>query len=73
MRQKKYPPIIISVILLILGVISITIIYNQWNNEKISVSSPIINKVETDAGQKLNLKSIIYEAEKNVKIGRAHV
>lgn len=66
MRQKKYPPIIISVILLILGVISITIIYNQWNNEKISVSSPIINKVETDAGQKLNLKSIIYEAEKNV-------
>lgn len=66
MRLKKYPPIILSVILLILGVISIAIMYNQWKNEAISISSPIINKVETGQGQQLNLKSIIHEAEKNV-------
>ncbi|OZU90489.1 serine protease [Virgibacillus indicus] len=66
MRLKKYPPIILSVILLILGVISIAIMYNQWKNEEISISSPIINKVETGQGQQLNLKSIIHEAEKNV-------
>ncbi|MBP1968273.1 hypothetical protein J2Z83_000365 [Virgibacillus natechei] len=65
MYKKRYPPLIVSFLLLIIGIIGFIFIYNYWNVQQISVTDPLIEKVNVDTEQ-LDLKSIIYEAEKNV-------
>ncbi|GAB3068415.1 S1C family serine protease [Virgibacillus ainsalahensis] len=65
MQEKRYPPIIISILILITGIIAFIVLYNHWTTKEVSVNNPIINQLNTDTGAP-DLKSIIYEAEKNV-------
>jgi len=64
LREKKYPPIILSVFILIAGMISIALIYNNWQSEELSVRNPTISKAVVT--EEPDLKTIIHEAEKNV-------
>lgn len=65
MKRKQYIPTFITVIIVIIGGISIFTIYNQWYSEEISMSNSGINKI-SNSPQSLDLKSIIHTAEKNV-------
>ncbi|MUK90246.1 trypsin-like serine protease [Ornithinibacillus sp. L9] len=65
MRQKRYPPIILAIIIGIIGLTIILTMYMNWNEQEISVNNPIISKVEIDS-QPQNLKNIIHQTEKNV-------
>ena len=64
MREKKYPPIILSVFIVIAGIISIALIYNNWQSQELSVRNPTISKAVVT--EEPDLKTIIHEAEKNV-------
>jgi S1-C subfamily serine protease len=64
LREKKYPPIILSIIIIIAGFISISWIYSNWHSEELSVRNPNISKVIVT--EEPDLKTIIHEAEKNV-------
>lgn len=63
--HKKRLPIVISAALLIIGVVLCVLFYEHWQEQELAVSDPVVNRVNTE-GQQLDLKSIIYEAEKNV-------
>ncbi|PAV28788.1 serine protease [Virgibacillus profundi] len=65
MRERRFPPIFVSIILLIIGISVFFVMYSHWDSEGVSISNPIINKVTINSGQ-LDLKTIIHEAEKNV-------
>ncbi|WP_284139291.1 MULTISPECIES: trypsin-like peptidase domain-containing protein [unclassified Virgibacillus] len=65
MHKKLVSPIIITIIIGALGIACFIYIYQSWQEKTISISNPIIEKVNKDP-QSLNLKSIIHEAEKNV-------
>jgi len=64
LREKKYPPIILSVFIVIAGIISIALIYNNWQSQELSVRNPTISKAVVT--EEPDLKTIIHEAEKNV-------
>ncbi|GAB3793057.1 S1C family serine protease [Virgibacillus kimchii] len=64
MRVKRYPPILLSVLLTIIGMIIFVWIYNDWHTEELSVRNPAVSKVVVT--EEPDLKSIIHEAEKNV-------
>lgn len=56
---------ILSGIILIFGFIIMGYMYQQWKQENMSISNPVIHQITT-SNQELDLKSIIHEAEKNV-------
>ncbi|MFA1818739.1 S1C family serine protease [Virgibacillus oceani] len=64
MRNKKYPPIILSVLIVIAGIVTIGWMYNNWQSAELSVRNPSISKVIVT--EEPDLKTIIHEAEKNV-------
>ncbi|WP_156290498.1 S1C family serine protease [Oceanobacillus salinisoli] len=63
--QKRYPPIIVTTIIVIIGIIAIIMVYNKWSVQEITMNNPVVSKVTAD-DDRLNLKSIIHEAEKSV-------
>lgn len=63
--RKWFGPIFISILIFIIGVFSFVKLYDHWHNKPISINNPIIHKVKKDTTS-LNLKEIIYEAEKHV-------
>ncbi|MBP2077937.1 S1C family serine protease [Oceanobacillus polygoni] len=65
MRNKRYLPIITSVVVLIIGAIVIFHIHNNWKSQALIINNPMVNKVTTDSTA-IDLKSIIHEAEKTV-------
>lgn len=65
MRQKRYPPIVLSVILLLLSAFTVLRIHTNWQDDKPKVNSPIVDVV-SESTSNLDLKSIIHEAEKSV-------
>ncbi|SET28522.1 Trypsin-like peptidase domain-containing protein [Oceanobacillus limi] len=65
MRQKRYPPIILTIIIGILGITISTFMYLNWNEQDITINNPIVSKVKVEA-QPANLKNIIHQTEKNV-------
>ncbi|MFZ3579666.1 S1C family serine protease [Virgibacillus sp. DJP39] len=65
MKSNKHLPTILTLIIIIVGGLSIFAMYNQWYSVEISVSNSGINKIN-NTPQTLNLKSIIHKAEKNV-------
>lgn len=65
MKKNQYIPTIITVIIIIIGGLSIFAVYNQWNATEVSISNSGLNKINSSP-QTLNLKSIIRKAEKNV-------
>ncbi|MFD1039035.1 S1C family serine protease [Virgibacillus byunsanensis] len=67
MKEKRYRPITVSVLLLMIGVLGLFAIYHSWNTKEVSVTSTVVNKVKS-AEKGLDLKSIIHEAEKNVML-----
>ncbi|MEB5450501.1 S1C family serine protease [Virgibacillus pantothenticus] len=65
MIKSKHAPMILSGIILIFGFIIMGYMYQQWKQENMSISNPVIHQITT-SNQELDLKSIIHEAEKNV-------
>ncbi|WP_249869942.1 S1C family serine protease [Oceanobacillus saliphilus] len=65
MRIRRYPPIIISILILIIGFIVVLNIYDNWKSEEITINNPIVHEV-TMENTSLDLKSIIHDAEKSV-------
>lgn len=63
--MKKYTPIALSVIIVIIGIATYTLIYENWASQVATVSNSGINIVKTD-NQTRDLKTIIHDAEKNV-------
>ncbi|MFC2950279.1 S1C family serine protease [Virgibacillus sediminis] len=65
MRSGRFLPILISAFIFIAGILMFLVLHQQWEKKEIAVNNPIIQKVNTES-QKLDLKSIIHESEKNV-------
>lgn len=65
MRQKRYPPIILSLFLLLFGGFVMIKIYTNWQDDEPKVNSPLVDVV-SESTSNLDLKSIIHEAEKSV-------
>lgn len=65
MNRKLKLPVALSVLLVLIGMVTIYSINQQWNGNAIAVNNPVINKVESN-GESLDLKSIIHETEKSV-------
>lgn len=65
MRQKRYPPIILSLILLLFGGFVMIKVYTNWQDDEPKVNSPLVDVV-SESTSNLDLKSIIHEAEKSV-------
>lgn len=65
MKKNQYIPTAITIIIVIIGGLSIFAVYNQWYTIEISVNNSGINKIK-NSPQTLDLKSIIHKAEKNV-------
>lgn len=65
MNKKLKFPIAVSVLFLLVGIILLYSINQQWSGKDITVNNPAINKVESNK-KSLDLKSIIHETEKNV-------
>src|SRR5699024_6488140 len=65
MHKKNRRPVIISVLLVATGIIILTIIYNTWQSNPVSINNPAITKIESNT-RSLDLKSIIHNAEKSV-------
>ncbi|GGA87769.1 S1C family serine protease [Ornithinibacillus halotolerans] len=64
-KTKRKIPLFITVVIIILGLVSMIYLYFAWKSESITVSNPIIKKIETD-NTAVNLKTIIHETEKFV-------
>ena len=67
MKDKRFLPIILSVISLILGAGFIYGIYSDWTQEELTINSSTIDKVNTNM-KGLDLKTIIHNTEKNVML-----
>lgn len=65
MKRNQYIPTFVTVLIIIVGGISIFSIYNHWYSEEISMSNSGINMIN-NSPQTIDLKSIIHTAEKNV-------
>ncbi|WP_174613084.1 S1C family serine protease [Virgibacillus ihumii] len=65
MNRKLKLPVAVSVLLVVIGIVILYSISQQWNGNTIAVNNPVINKVESDR-KSLDLKSIIHETEKSV-------
>ncbi|GAA0613708.1 trypsin-like peptidase domain-containing protein [Virgibacillus siamensis] len=65
MNRKMKLPFAVSVILVVIGILVLYSINQQWNGNAIAVNNPVINKVKSDK-KSLDLKSIIHETEKSV-------
>ncbi|GGJ97942.1 peptidase S1 [Lentibacillus kapialis] len=65
MHKKYLGPLIVSILLVAAGITIVTMIYNTWRSNPISVNNPGINMVESNT-RNLDLKSIIHNAEKSV-------
>ncbi|MFD2043929.1 S1C family serine protease [Ornithinibacillus salinisoli] len=65
MRHKRYPPILLTILIGLIGITISIYMYINWDKQELSVSNPIISKVELDS-QPQNLKNIIYQTEKHV-------
>jgi len=65
MHKKNRRPVIISILLVAAGIIILTIIYNTWQSNPVSINNPAITKIESNT-RSLDLKSIIHNAEKSV-------
>jgi serine protease Do len=62
---KRKLPIIVTILIILLGGLGIFYQFYVWNEKDISVSNPSIKQIQVD-GEKVDLKTIIHEAEKNV-------
>jgi serine protease Do len=62
---KRKLPIIVTILIILLGGLGIFYQFYVWNEKDISVSNPVIKQIQVD-GEKIDLKTIIHEAEKNV-------
>lgn len=65
MRQKRYPPVILSVIFLLFGGLIVIKIHTDWQDEEPNINSPLVSAI-SETTNSLDLKSIIHEAEKSV-------
>ncbi|WP_067730086.1 S1C family serine protease [Oceanobacillus damuensis] len=65
LHNKRYPPIIISIIILIIGLVAVLKIYDNWRSEEITINNPTVHEVTNDSTS-MDLKTIIHEAEKSV-------
>lgn len=65
MRNKRYLPITISIIFLVLGVFLFIKLYTDWIEDDPMISQPAVSTI-TEETSSLDLKSIIHEAEKTV-------
>ncbi|WP_430786276.1 S1C family serine protease [Virgibacillus flavescens] len=65
MKKIRILPNTITIIIIIIGGISIFAVYNQWAADELTIQSSGINKISSSP-QTLNLKSIIHKAEKSV-------
>lgn len=65
MRQKRYPPVILSVIFLLFGGLIVIKIHTDWQDEEPIINSPLVSAI-SETTNSLDLKSIIHEAEKSV-------
>ncbi len=65
MTKKRYPAIILTVVLVLFTVIILMKIYNDWKMKEIEIEQPIVNLIQENS-ESLDLKSIIHEAEKSV-------
>lgn len=54
-----------TILISLIGIISFILYYNHWDKQDISISNPIISKIQQQKQTK-DLKSIIYESEKHV-------
>ncbi|HLR01963.1 MAG TPA: S1C family serine protease [Virgibacillus sp.] len=68
MKDKRYLPIIISVIIMILGIGLIYGLYSNWKQQALTVNSSAIDKVNKTKTDELDLKAIIHNTEKNVML-----
>lgn len=65
MHKKWFLPLLVSIIITVLGIFFYVKVVTNWHAKEISVNHSVIDKVDTDS-QKLDLKTIIHEAEKHV-------
>src|SRR5699024_7342778 len=65
MRYKRYPPIILSFLFLIVGGWIMFDMYTDWQTNEPTINQPIVTSISESANS-LDLKSIIHEAEKSV-------
>lgn len=65
MFKKHSLPIGVTILISLIGIISFILYYNHWDKQDISISNPIISKIQQQ-NQTKDLKSIIYESEKHV-------
>ncbi|WP_226034552.1 S1C family serine protease [Aquibacillus saliphilus] len=64
-KKKSYLPILLTVFLVLIGVVSILFINNQWQSEPLEVKNTLANQV-TNEETSTDLKTIIHESQKNV-------
>src|SRR5699024_8691408 len=67
MKDKRFLPIILSIISVIIGAGFIYGIYSDWTQEELTINSSTIDKVNTNM-KGLDLKTIIHNTEKNVML-----
>ncbi|MHA6252033.1 S1C family serine protease [Oceanobacillus sp. CAU 1775] len=65
MRHKRYLPLILSVLFLLFGGFLFVKQYTDWKANEPEINQPIVSMI-TEESSTLDLKSIIYEAEKTV-------
>src|SRR5699024_12712072 len=67
MKNRRFLPIGLSVIILISGISIIFMMYSNWSKKEITINTPVIDKVNTNSDG-LDLKTIIHNTEKNVML-----
>ncbi|GGN58490.1 S1C family serine protease [Oceanobacillus indicireducens] len=65
MKQRRYPAILISIVILLIGMFILFKMYSDWKNTELTVNQPFVNHIAENS-KNLDLKSIIHEAEKSV-------
>lgn len=63
--KKNSLPIGLTLLISLISIVSFIAYYNDWTKQDISISNPTISKVQEEEEVK-DLKSIIFESEKNV-------
>ncbi|WP_186577640.1 S1C family serine protease [Aquibacillus kalidii] len=63
-KKHKYLSILITFIIVVIGIVSLLFIHNHWAQKSISKKNTLVQKVTEPEGK--DLKSIIFEAQKNV-------
>lgn len=65
MKNKRYPAIILSALIVLAGGIFCTRMISDWNAEALTIEEPAVHLI-TETADELDLKSIIHEAGKSV-------